>query len=64
MQRVPSASYGPKHLGLLRVQGDHGYELGEHNMWCKKNNFELGVRVPSAVGESSVISLTSPLHPY
>ena len=26
--------------------GDHGYELGEHNMWCKKNNMELGVRVP------------------
>ena len=24
----------------------HGYELGEHNLWCKKNNFELGVRVP------------------
>eukprot|EP01052_Picozoa_sp_SAG31_P008757 SAG31_NODE_447_length_15579_cov_5.713871_16_plen_211_part_00 len=22
------------------------YELGEHDMWCKKNNFELGVRVP------------------
>lgn len=31
---------------MVVVTGDHGYELGEHDMWCKKNNFELGVRVP------------------
>jgi iduronate 2-sulfatase len=31
------------------VIGDHGYQLGEHDLWCKKTNFELGVRVPFIV---------------
>ena len=26
--------------------GDHGWQLGEMNMWQKETNFELGVRVP------------------
>jgi len=26
--------------------GDHGYQLGEHGLWCKHTNFELATRAP------------------
>jgi choline-sulfatase len=28
---------------------DHGYQLGEHGMWCKHTNFETSTRVPFIV---------------
>jgi iduronate 2-sulfatase len=31
---------------LVAVMGDHGWQLGEMNLWRKMTNFELGVRVP------------------
>ena len=34
---------------IVVVWGDHGWKLGEHDMWCKHTNFELDVRVPLIV---------------
>jgi len=31
---------------IVVLWGDHGYHLGEQNIWCKSTNFELDARVP------------------
>jgi len=31
---------------IIVLWGDHGWQLGEHAMWCKHTNFEVAVRVP------------------
>lgn len=31
---------------VIALVGDHGWQLGEHNIWGKHTNFELGARVP------------------
>ena len=31
---------------IVALIGDHGWQLGEHNIWGKHTNFELGTRVP------------------
>lgn len=31
---------------IVVVWGDHGYHLGEQDMWCKSTNFEVSCRVP------------------
>ena len=37
---------GFKNDTTVVVFGDHGYQLGEHDTWCKQTNFELGVHIP------------------
>lgn len=34
---------------IVVLWGDHGWQLGEHNMWCKHTNFEVATRVPLIV---------------
>lgn len=34
---------------IVALLGDHGWQLGEHNVWGKHTNFELGVRVPMII---------------
>jgi iduronate 2-sulfatase len=31
---------------IIVLWSDHGYHLGEHQLWCKTTNFELDTRVP------------------
>jgi arylsulfatase A-like enzyme len=34
---------------IVILWGDHGWQLGEHGMWCKHTNFEVAVRTPLLV---------------
>lgn len=31
---------------IVILWGDHGWQLGEHGVWCKHTNFELATRAP------------------
>lgn len=31
---------------IVVLWGDHGWKLGEHDMWCKHTNFEIDTRAP------------------
>eukprot|EP00045_Choanoeca_perplexa_P010749 m.111209 g.111209 ORF g.111209 m.111209 type:complete len:643 (+) comp15379_c0_seq1:1244-3172(+) len=31
---------------IVSITGDHGWHLGEYDMWCKMSNLELGTRTP------------------
>ena len=31
---------------VVVMHGDHGYQLGERNIWCKETNFNLAAHVP------------------
>ena len=35
---------GHKDDTVIALVGDHGWQLGEHNIWGKHTNFELGAR--------------------
>ncbi|XP_065192923.1 iduronate 2-sulfatase-like [Sycon ciliatum] len=40
---------GLKDNTVVSFHADHGWQLGEHNMWCKMSNYELGTRVPMMI---------------
>lgn len=31
---------------IIVLWGDHGYNLGEHSIWCKHTNFEVSLKAP------------------
>lgn len=50
---------GLKQMGLAEntivvLWGDHGWKLGEHNGWCKQDNYEIDTRVPLIVSGAGV----------
>lgn len=41
--------YGLRENTIVILWGDHGWQLGEHGLWCKHTNFEIATRAPLIV---------------
>jgi iduronate 2-sulfatase len=39
-------SLGLRQNTIVVLWGDHGWHLGDHNLWCKHDNFEQAARAP------------------
>jgi arylsulfatase A-like enzyme len=40
---------------LIIIAGDHGWQLGEHNLWAKHANFQTSLKVPLIIKEPNQI---------
>jgi len=45
---------------IIALMGDHGWSLGENNMWAKSTNFEIVTRIPLIIKGAVNESETSP----
>lgn len=43
---------------IVILWGDHGYHLGEQDLWCKSTNFELDTRIPLIVSAPAIARKT------
>lgn len=39
---------------IVVVAGDHGWHLGDHNLWCKHTNFEHAARTPLIISAPQI----------
>jgi len=55
---------GLRNRTVIALWGDHGWQLGEHGLWCKHTNFEVATRSPlivSSPGQKNADSKTDAL---
>jgi iduronate 2-sulfatase len=39
---------------IIILWGDHGWHLGDHNLWCKHTNFEQATRTPMLIASPGI----------
>jgi iduronate 2-sulfatase len=47
-------SLGLSENTIIVLWGDHGWHLGDHNLWCKHTNFEQATRSPLIITSPSI----------
>ncbi|KAK7114972.1 iduronate 2-sulfatase-like [Littorina saxatilis] len=51
--------YGLANNTIITFHGDHGWQLGEHDIWTKMTNFDIATRIPMLVHVPGVTSKPS-----